>query len=99
MRQDGHPEEARKLLERALRVRPGEIRARFQLASAELEAGRPDRARLELEDIVKRTPRFAEAHIALATAYYRLDRKADGDRERAIARKLTDGAMAAKSKE
>jgi hypothetical protein len=41
-----------------------------------------------LEAIVKEAPSFLEAHVALATAYYRLQRKVDGDRERAIVEKL-----------
>ena len=30
-----------------------------------------------------------EAHISLATTYYRLKRKEDGDREKALVQKLT----------
>ena len=41
-----------------------------------------------LEAIVKEAPTFVEAHVALATAYYRQQRKADGDRERAIVEQL-----------
>ena len=33
---------------------------------------------------MKVSPNFLEAHIALATLYYRLKRKDDGDREQAI---------------
>jgi Tfp pilus assembly protein PilF len=41
-----------------------------------------------LEAIVKEAPSFVEARVALATAYYRQQRKADGDRERAIVDRL-----------
>jgi Tfp pilus assembly protein PilF len=41
-----------------------------------------------LEAIVKEAPTFVEAHVALATAYYRQQRKEDGDRERAIVERL-----------
>jgi hypothetical protein len=34
-------------------------------------------------------PAFKEAHVTLATVYYRLRRKADGDRERVIVERLT----------
>ena len=54
---------ARKLLDRALRVRPGELTAEFQLASVNLGAGKLDEARAGLEAILKRAPRFVEAHI------------------------------------
>jgi Flp pilus assembly protein TadD len=82
-------EGSRKLLDRALLVRPGEPRAKFQMAALNLAAGRLEEARLGLETIVRQSPSFVEAHIALATAYYRLKRKADGDREKALAQKLT----------
>jgi hypothetical protein len=50
-------------------------------------------ARNQLEGIVKESPNFTEAHVTLATVYYRLKRKADGDRERAIVQKLNDEAQ------
>ena len=82
-------EGAHRLVESALRVRPGDPGARFQLAAVNLGAGRLEEARAELERIAKETPQFVEAHISLATVYYRLQRKADGDREKALAQKLT----------
>jgi hypothetical protein len=39
--------------------------------------------------MIKQAPRFVEAHISLAAVYYRLGRKADGDREKALSQKLT----------
>ena len=89
LRQDHDYDGARKLLARALRVRPGDFRAEFQLASVNLAAGKLDEARAALESILKRAPQFVEAHVSLATVYYRLGRKADGDREKALAQKLT----------
>ena len=47
-----------------------------------------DRACATLEKVVKQSPQFLEAHVSLAQVYYRLKRKADGDRERAIVQKL-----------
>jgi hypothetical protein len=41
-----------------------------------------------LESLVKDAPDFVEAHVMLATVYYRLKRKADGDRHQAIVNKL-----------
>ena len=89
LKQDQDHDGARKLLERALRVRPGDLRARFQLAAVNLAAGKLDDARAGLEAIVKQAPQFVEAHISLATTYYRLKRKTDGDREKPLAQKLT----------
>jgi hypothetical protein len=41
-----------------------------------------------LEAVAKEFPDFTEARVLLASVYYRLNRKADGDRERAIVQKL-----------
>jgi tetratricopeptide (TPR) repeat protein len=89
LKQDQDYEGALKLLDRALRVRPGEPRARFQLAAVNLAAGRLDQALAGLEALVKQAPQFVEAHISLASVYYRLHRKAEGDREKALSQKLT----------
>jgi len=51
-------------------------------------------ARAALESIVKESPQFVEAHVSLATVYYRLKRKADGDREREIVKTLNAAAQA-----
>ena len=42
-----------------------------------------------LESIVKDAPEMIEAHVQLATAYNRLKRTADAQREREIADRLT----------
>ena len=86
-------DEARACLQRALVVRPGELRARYHLATIRLQEGSAEDARAELEAIVKEEPAFTEAHVALATIYYRLKRKPDGDRERAIVQKLNAAAQ------
>jgi tetratricopeptide (TPR) repeat protein len=88
LKQDQDYDGARKLLDRALRVRPGDLAALYQLATVDLATGKTDEARGRLEAIVKQAPQFVEAHITLATIYYRLRRKEDGDREKALAQKL-----------
>jgi Tfp pilus assembly protein PilF len=88
LRQDQKNDEALGHFERALRSRPGDPGARFQIASVHFARGNIERARGELEQLVKDSPQFPEAHVTLATIYYRLKRKADGDRERAIVQKL-----------
>jgi tetratricopeptide (TPR) repeat protein len=88
LRQDQEMEKALVHFERAASLRPGDPAVRFQIASVHLAQGKVDQARLELEQLVKDTPQFSEAHVALATVYYRLKRKADGDRERIIVRQL-----------
>jgi Tfp pilus assembly protein PilF len=53
------------------------------LAQGQLEAARGD-----LEALVNEAPQFTEAHVSLATVYFREKKKAEGERERAIVLKL-----------
>jgi len=82
--------EARRYLERALKARPNDPGVRYQLANVDLATANLEPARLALEALVKQSPEFAEAHASLATVYYRLNRSADGDRERATSEKLME---------
>jgi tetratricopeptide (TPR) repeat protein len=88
---------ARKHIDRAMELRPGDPGARYQLATILLASNEPKEtmaaARL-LETLVGESPTFVEAHVSLATAYYRLKRKEDGDRQRAIVTKLNAEAQA-----
>jgi Tfp pilus assembly protein PilF len=61
---------------------------RYQIATVELAKGQLEQAQRELEALVKESPQFTEAHVSLATIYFRQKRKADGERERAIVTKL-----------
>ena len=88
LRQDHKYDEARMLLERALHIRSGDFGARYQLASADLAEGKTQAARAKLESLVQDAPSFVQAHVSLATIYYREHRKDAGDREREIVRKL-----------
>jgi tetratricopeptide (TPR) repeat protein len=88
---------ARKHIDRAMVLRPGDPGARYQLATILLASNEPsetvEAARL-LEALVSESPAFVEAHVSLATAYYRLKRKEDGDRQREIVAKLNAEAQA-----
>jgi lipopolysaccharide biosynthesis regulator YciM len=75
-------------LARALQVRPGDLRALYQVGAVDLAAGKLEKACTTLEEVVAQAPQFLEAHVSLAQAYYRLKRKADGDRLRLIVNKL-----------
>jgi tetratricopeptide (TPR) repeat protein len=88
LRQDEDNEAALKYFQHALEVRPGDFGARYQIAAVQLAMGRLVEARRNLEALVKDAPQFTEAHVSLATAYFREKRKADGERERAIVAKL-----------
>jgi tetratricopeptide (TPR) repeat protein len=94
LKQDQKYDEARALLARALRIRPGDPGVRYQMATIDLAEGRVEQARVKLEALVKESPQFTEAHVSLATVYYRLKRKADGDREREIVLKLNAESQA-----
>ncbi len=86
---------AKPYLTRALEIRPGDFGARFQIASLEMALGQAAKAEADLESLVRDAPNFSEAHVTLATLYYRQKRKADGDRERAIAERLRAAEQAA----
>ena len=65
------------------------------MATLDLQDGQTEQARVELEKLTKEIPQFVEAHVSLATVYYRLKRKEDGDRERAIVLQLNAEKQAA----
>jgi tetratricopeptide (TPR) repeat protein len=94
LKQDENYEGALKYLRHALDVRPGDLAVRYQIASIHFAQGATEKARGELESIVKESPKFTEAHVTLATVYYRLKRKQDGDREKSIVATLTAEAQA-----
>ena len=87
LRQDKQIDEALGYLLRAVQLRPKEQYARYHLAAVYASAGRPGEARPLLESVLKEHADFVEARVLLASVYYRLNRKADGDREKAIIQK------------
>ena len=95
LKQDQEYDKARSYFERALRVRPGDPGVRYQLATLDLAAGAIEEARKKLEGLIAESPHFVEAHVSLATVYYRLKRKEDGDRQREIVLKLNAEKQAA----
>ena len=88
LKQDEDYAGARQCFQRALGVRPHDAAVRYQLAALALQDGEIETARIELEKLTKEIPQFVEAHVSLATVYYRLKRKEDGDKERAIVLQL-----------
>ncbi len=94
LKQDQNYDEARRYFEHALLVRPGDPGVRYQLATLDVSAGKNDEARQVLETLTKESPEFIEAHVSLATVYYRMKRKPDGDKERAIVQRLNAAKQA-----
>lgn len=88
LRRDERHKEAAAYLRRAVQLRPHDPAARVGLAGALISLGELDESRRLLEAVVADTPEFTEAHVLLATCYYRLKRRDDGDRHRAIAERL-----------
>jgi tetratricopeptide (TPR) repeat protein len=80
--------EASTYLERAATIRPNDLTARQLLGSLRLQTGKTEEAAAMFEAIVKEAPDLVEAHVQLATAYTRLKRTEDAQRERAIIDRL-----------
>jgi len=85
---DANYAESRDRFERALAARPHDRGSRYQLALLDLEAGQAEQARAALESLIGENPQDVDAHISLATAYYRLKRKQDGNKQRALVLEL-----------
>ncbi|HEV8488023.1 MAG TPA: tetratricopeptide repeat protein [Blastocatellia bacterium] len=88
LRKEAKEDEALGYLRRAAQLRPNDLNARYHIAAVQLASGKITEAQRSLEAIVKTAPEFVEAHVLLANAYYRLNRKADGDQQRSIIQKL-----------
>jgi tetratricopeptide (TPR) repeat protein len=88
LRQDKQFEDAFTYLSRAVQLRPRDQQAYYHLAAVYVARGLPNEARPLLESVVREHPDFIEAHVLLASVYYRLNRNADGKREQEIIQKL-----------
>jgi tetratricopeptide (TPR) repeat protein len=88
LKRDKLIDESMAYLSRAARLRPRDSYARYHLGGVYFTLGKLGEARPLLEGVVKEYPDFIEAHVLLASVYYRLNRKVDGDREQEIVRKL-----------
>jgi tetratricopeptide (TPR) repeat protein len=91
---DQRYDDALRYLKRAEALQPQDVLVRQNIAAAHLGLGEAERARELLEALVKDAPAYIDAHVLLATTYYRLKRKDDGDRERQLVEKLTAEAQA-----
>ncbi|HTT61655.1 MAG TPA: tetratricopeptide repeat protein [Bryobacteraceae bacterium] len=89
LKQDEKYDGALKYFSQALAARPGDLAVRYQIALVKMAQDKDQAALDQLDQIVTESPKFLEAHVSLSTLYYRMKRKADGDREREIVQKLT----------
>lgn len=88
LRRDKLFDESFAYLSRAVQLRPREQYANYHLGAVLAALGKTNDARPLLEGVVNEYPDFVEARALLASVYYRLNRKEDGDRERARVQKL-----------
>jgi len=82
LRQEGNHAEAVQYLERAARLREGDLAVEFSLGAAYLALGRLDEAQALLEKVEKSTPDHLPTHMQLAILYARQGRQEDSQRER-----------------
>jgi tetratricopeptide (TPR) repeat protein len=94
LRRDKVAEEALDYLLRAKLLRPRDSYARYHLGAVYVSLGRLAEALALLEYVVKEHPDFIENRVLLASVYYRLNRKQDGDQQRAIVDKLNSEEQA-----
>lgn len=83
-------ERARQHFEKARLLRPRSVALKYQFGALALAENRLGEALEQLEAVTREAPEFVEGHVSLATLYYRLKRKEDGDRERAIVQRLNE---------
>jgi len=79
---------AKKHAERALELRPTSPLARYEMARVQRSLGDIQGAVSNFEKVIAAEPDWLRPHIELAALYYRLNRKEDGQRERAIVDKM-----------
>lgn len=80
---------ARQNLQRALLLKPDSNLARYEWARLERTEGQAEAAMKDMEKVVHDDPGWAQPHVELAALYFKLNRQADGERERAIFDRLT----------
>jgi tetratricopeptide (TPR) repeat protein len=88
LKEDGKLEEAEGYLIRSGRLRPEDPAALYALGSLHLALNRLEESRKALESVTAQVPGYRQAHVLLASVYYRQKDKAQGDRHRDIAEKL-----------
>ena len=80
--------EARTFLDRALQIEPASPTARYEVAMWKSTSGDYAAAARDLEALEKAHPDWLQPHVELAVVYYRLNRPADGMRERDIVARI-----------
>jgi tetratricopeptide (TPR) repeat protein len=92
LRHDSRYADAVPYLERALRLRPASLAARFQVGAVNLGLGQLKKARKDLEQVERESPEFQQVHTELARLYALLHQERDSERERDIVMQLNEKA-------
>jgi len=74
---------ARRHLERALQLRPNSAVAVYEMARVERSEDKIEAAVKDFEHAIRLDPTWAQPHVELSALYFRLNRTADGEREKA----------------
>lgn len=82
-------DEAKLYLDRAVKLKPSDLMARYESAMLKSTSGEYESAAEQLESVVKDNPNWLEPHVELASLYYKLHRPADGAKERETVERLT----------
>jgi len=85
---DENTDEAITNLEKALSLDDADISTKQELGLCYIKKADYAKAQSLLEQVVGKAPDLTSAHVALAQTYYKLRKKTDGDRERAIVARL-----------
>jgi tetratricopeptide (TPR) repeat protein len=88
LKDENRLDESHDHLKRAARLRPQDPRVLYGLGSLHLAAGRVEEAEQALEAVTRQVPDYQQAHVLLATVYYRQKKKDLGDKERRIAEEI-----------
>ncbi len=81
-------DEALARFQRALKARPGDPDARFQMGLVYNSANRIEEAIRTVKGVVDENPNFLEGHVTLAGLYFRLGREQEAERHRVAAERL-----------
>ena len=88
LKDDGKLDESGDHLRRASRLRPNDPRVLYGLGSLAVATGRIEEAEKALTAVTAAVPDYVQAHVLLATVYYRLKKKDLGDKEKATVARL-----------
>ena len=88
LKDEGKLDESGDHLRRASRLRPNDPRVLYGLGSLAVATGRIEEAEKALTAVTAAVPDYVQAHVLLATVYYRLKKQDLGDKEKATVAKL-----------